>query len=199
MIITQFFFKVYIEIWIGYGMQNVNKSTYDILLFGVRTNVFIQMITAHEFFTAFRALEALFTGMGSTMTLQFIRSRKTFTTEYPWTCKWSFTWNWYNFGILLILNIFEEKKASNYYTNQCASVNVLEDVMFYRKLYYNQECDKYAVACDQHDVHLLYNLGMCKRLVSNVVLPHHHHLHSSLWWLWFEFVEWLLPLLLFDL
>lgn len=59
------------------------KSTYDVLLFGVRANVFVQVIAAHEFLTAFWALEALFAGMRATMPLQLIRSCETFATKHP--------------------------------------------------------------------------------------------------------------------
>ncbi len=71
----------------------INRYTYRILLFGVRSNVLRKMITSHEFLVAFRTLKPFLAGVSSSMSLKFIRSRKSFVTKQPRANEWTFACN----------------------------------------------------------------------------------------------------------
>lgn len=150
-------------------------STYNAFLFAVRSNVLVEMVAAHEFLATFWALEPLFAGVRSTVSLQFVRARETFTAKHPRTNEWPFTYE-ANDKRVGRCQTMSPRKASIKYPQKnslanihlCAILNAPADVTSCRRPCYSRVYDRCAGACGQRGARLPYNWGTYTRLVSSV-------------------------------
>lgn len=155
------------------------KTTYDVLLFGMRSNVFGQMIAAHEFLTAFGALETFFPGVGSTMSLQFIGTRKTFAALRPRANKRAFTYCVNRIELIhFVANDFSVTAVRFHReTCLCANANVPADATFCHTLCCIQRCGICAAAYGPNAVRLPRNSGRYRRHALSAASDAHLRSH----------------------